>query len=151
MTSGGALPTLDMMLEIIRRRQGYSLALEVSRLFIYEHERTGGLLQVLAARGYPRAEGLDPDPAAVMQARQKGLRVSEGLASQAPARYAGRQFDLIVLSHVAEHLRDLDWLRGLPALLAPGGALYIEIPDPRGYRCEPRPPAPPPRFRSRSP
>ncbi len=100
----------------------------------------GGLLQVLAARGYPRAEGLDPDPAAVMQARQKGLRVSEGLASQAPARYAGRQFDLIVLSHVAEHLRDLDWLRGLPALLAPGGALYIEIPDPRGYRCEPRPP-----------
>ena len=48
MTSGGSLPTLDLMLEIIRRRQGYSLALEVSRLFIYEHERTGGLLQVPA-------------------------------------------------------------------------------------------------------
>lgn len=45
-TTGGSLPTLDLMLEIIRRRQGYSLALEVSRLFIYEHERTGGLLQV---------------------------------------------------------------------------------------------------------
>ncbi|MBB3975420.1 transcriptional regulator GlxA family with amidase domain [Rhizobium azooxidifex] len=47
-TSGGSLPTLDLMLEIIRRRQGYSLALEVSRIFIYEHERTGGLLQVPA-------------------------------------------------------------------------------------------------------
>ncbi|PTM92118.1 GlxA family transcriptional regulator [Mycoplana dimorpha] len=47
-TTGGSLPTLDLMLEIIRRRQGYSLALEVSRLFIYEHERTGGLLQVPA-------------------------------------------------------------------------------------------------------
>ncbi|MDX3925025.1 MAG: GlxA family transcriptional regulator [Shinella sp.] len=47
-TSGGSLPTLDLMLEIIRCRQGYSLALEVSRLFIYEHERTGGLLQVPA-------------------------------------------------------------------------------------------------------
>lgn len=35
-TTGGSLPTLDLMLEIIRRRQGYSLALEVSRLFIYE-------------------------------------------------------------------------------------------------------------------
>jgi transcriptional regulator GlxA family with amidase domain len=35
-TTGGALPTLDFMLELIRRRQGYSLALEVSRLFIYE-------------------------------------------------------------------------------------------------------------------
>ncbi|MDO9414642.1 GlxA family transcriptional regulator [Pararhizobium sp.] len=46
-TTGGSLPTLDLMLEIIRRRQGYSLALEVSRLFIYEQERaSGGLLQV---------------------------------------------------------------------------------------------------------
>lgn len=40
MTSGGALPTLDVMLEIIRRRQGYSMALEVSRSFLYE--RGGG-------------------------------------------------------------------------------------------------------------
>ena len=31
MTTGGSLPTLDLMLEVIRRRQGYSLALEVSR------------------------------------------------------------------------------------------------------------------------
>lgn len=36
MTTGGSLPTLDLMLEIIRRRQGYSLALEVSRIFTYE-------------------------------------------------------------------------------------------------------------------
>lgn len=38
-TTCGSLPTLDLMLEIIRHRQGYSLALEVSRLFIYEQER----------------------------------------------------------------------------------------------------------------
>ena len=41
-TTGGSLPTLDLMLELIRRRHGYSLALEVSRLFIYEQERTQG-------------------------------------------------------------------------------------------------------------
>ena len=35
-TTGGSLPTIDLMLEIIHRRQGYSLALEVKRLFIYE-------------------------------------------------------------------------------------------------------------------
>ena len=35
-TTGGSLPTLDLMLEIIRRRQGYPLALEVSKLFIYD-------------------------------------------------------------------------------------------------------------------
>ncbi|MDG3575933.1 GlxA family transcriptional regulator [Rhizobium sp. YJ-22] len=37
-TTGGSLPTVDLMLEIIRRRQGYSLALEVSRQFIYEQD-----------------------------------------------------------------------------------------------------------------
>jgi transcriptional regulator GlxA family with amidase domain len=42
MTSGGTLPTLDMMLEIIRRRQGYSMALEVSRAFLYERGGGGG-------------------------------------------------------------------------------------------------------------
>ena len=47
MTTGGSLPTLDLMLELIRRAHGYSLALEVSRLFIYEQERSRGeLLQV---------------------------------------------------------------------------------------------------------
>ncbi len=37
-TTGGPLPTLDLMLELIRRAHGHSLALEVSRLFIYEQE-----------------------------------------------------------------------------------------------------------------
>lgn len=44
MTSGGSLPTIDMMLEIIRRRQGYSLALEVSRAFLYERDAGAGPL-----------------------------------------------------------------------------------------------------------
>lgn len=100
----------------------------------------GGLLAVLGDRGYRHAEGLDPDPVAVRSAQRSGLQVREGLASQALSLYAGRQFDLIVLSHVAEHLRDLDWLPRLSTLLAPGGSLYIEVPDPRGYRCDPRPP-----------
>jgi transcriptional regulator GlxA family with amidase domain len=42
MTAGGALPTLDLMLDIIRRRQGYSMALEVSRAFLYERGGGGG-------------------------------------------------------------------------------------------------------------
>ncbi|WP_275783632.1 GlxA family transcriptional regulator [Pararhizobium gei] len=48
-TTGGPLPTLDLMLELIRRQHSYSLALEVSRLFIYEQERSrSDLLQVPA-------------------------------------------------------------------------------------------------------
>ena len=100
----------------------------------------GGLLQVLHSRGYTRAEGLDPDPAAVAAARAQGLPVRAGLATESPGLYAGCEFKLIVLSHVAEHLRDLDWLDRLPRLLAPDGALYVEVPDPRGYDCTRRPP-----------
>jgi transcriptional regulator GlxA family with amidase domain len=46
-TTGGSLPTVDLMLEIIRRRQGYSLALEVTRLFIYEQSGTRTDMQVM--------------------------------------------------------------------------------------------------------
>jgi transcriptional regulator GlxA family with amidase domain len=38
MTTGGALPTVDMMLEIVRRRQGHAIALEVARSFVYERD-----------------------------------------------------------------------------------------------------------------
>ncbi|MER9884018.1 GlxA family transcriptional regulator [Mesorhizobium sp. M0118] len=51
MTSGGALPTLDMMLEIIRRRQNFALAFEVSRSFVYQ--RDGASHQLISLRdGY---------------------------------------------------------------------------------------------------
>jgi transcriptional regulator GlxA family with amidase domain len=35
-TTGGATPALDMTLELIRRRQGHALAMDVASLFIYE-------------------------------------------------------------------------------------------------------------------
>jgi transcriptional regulator GlxA family with amidase domain len=53
-TTGGSLPTLDLMLELIRRTHGYSLALEVSRLFIYEQERIRGDLMQMPAIGNMR-------------------------------------------------------------------------------------------------
>jgi transcriptional regulator GlxA family with amidase domain len=53
-TTGGSLPTLDLMLELIRRAHGYSLALEVSRLFIYEQDRTRGDLMQMPTIGNMR-------------------------------------------------------------------------------------------------
>jgi transcriptional regulator GlxA family with amidase domain len=52
MSSGGSVPTIDMMLEIIRRRQGYSLALEVSRAFLYERDGGGRDLLPSPAGGH---------------------------------------------------------------------------------------------------
>lgn len=100
----------------------------------------GGLLQVLQGRGYTRIEGIDPDPVATSVIRQRGQAARTGLAADTPTLLAGRQFDLIVLSHVAEHLRDLSWLHLLPTLLTPHGAIYVEVPDARHYRCGERPP-----------
>lgn len=53
MTTGGSLPTIDLMLDIIRRRQGYSLAHEVTRLFIYQQA-----VSPTADRGLPATTGL---------------------------------------------------------------------------------------------
>jgi len=100
----------------------------------------GGLLAVLQAQGLNQVEGLDPDPSAVQAARARGLRLREGLIHDAVTHCAGERYDLIVLSHVAEHLRDLHSLPALARLLAPQGRLYIEVPHPGGYACGERPP-----------
>lgn len=100
----------------------------------------GGLLAVLQARGLTQVEGLDPDPSAVQAAQARGLRMHQGLIHEAAARCAGERYDLIVLSHVAEHLRDLQGLPDLAGLLTPEGKLYIEVPHPAGYACGERPP-----------
>ncbi len=99
----------------------------------------GGLLQALVDGGHTHCQGLDPDPAAVAAAQASGLQVTQGLLSAVPNLFAGQQFDLIVLSHVAEHLRDLGWIARLPELLAPQGALYIEVPNPDRYQVGFRP------------
>ena len=39
-TSGGAAPTIDLMLELVRRRQGLPLSLEVASSFVYDSPRT---------------------------------------------------------------------------------------------------------------
>jgi transcriptional regulator GlxA family with amidase domain len=62
-TTGGSLPTVDLMLEIIRRRHGYSLALEVTRLFIYEP--AGGRRE---AQIMPSAGGLRMNDPRIAQA-----------------------------------------------------------------------------------
>jgi 2-polyprenyl-3-methyl-5-hydroxy-6-metoxy-1,4-benzoquinol methylase len=94
---------------------------------------TGGFLAHLKEMGYAHAEGIDPSPACVRAARQRGaLCEEEDAFSQNPA-YKGR-FDMIVLSHVLEHIFDARGaLENLKTMLAPGGHLYIEVPDAARY------------------
>ena len=47
-------------------------------------------------------------------------------------------YDLIILSHVAEHLIDLDLFAFLRTLLATDGTLYVEVPNALQYHTYPR-------------
>lgn len=51
LTTGGAAPALDMMLALIRARHGYSMALDVASLYIYDEVRQASDAQPLVSLG----------------------------------------------------------------------------------------------------
>jgi 2-polyprenyl-3-methyl-5-hydroxy-6-metoxy-1,4-benzoquinol methylase len=90
----------------------------------------GILLKNLRDLGWA-AEGVDFDPTAVANARDKGLTVHLGhLASQG---FPDSHFDAIVMSHVIEHVHDPGGLlRECRRLLHPEGTLVILTPNADG-------------------
>lgn len=94
----------------------------------------GGLLGELKNLGYRNLLAVDPSPACVANARSLyDLEAATGSIREMPDGIG--QFDLVILSHVLEHVADLQaTLRDLIRLLRPGGRLYIEVPDASRYR-----------------
>lgn len=64
-TTGGASPTFDFMLHLIRVRYGYPLALEVSSAFIYDGTHSSTDIQPLVSLG--RLENYEPRVASAIQ------------------------------------------------------------------------------------
>lgn len=88
---------------------------------------TGGNLEMLARHG--RLYGAELDDTARQYAIQRGIGTIEPgrLPDQIP--FAPRQFDLVVLTDVLEHIDDDSGsLRALYARLKPGGRLLITVP-----------------------
>lgn len=71
--------------------------------------------------------GLEPEAGAAARARARGIGVEEGTIERFDT---SETFDLVVLRHVIEHVRDplvvLDRIHGV---LRPGGTLYLATPD----------------------
>ncbi len=51
LTTGGAAPALDMMLALIRARHGYSIALDVASLYVYDEVKQASDAQPLVSLG----------------------------------------------------------------------------------------------------
>ncbi len=93
----------------------------------------GGLLGVMAEQGCTLGLGLDPDGNCVRAAASHGITVRTGTLSQITEVFAGQRFDLVVLSHVLEHVLDLEALEAVVGLLSDSGYLYVEVPDASRY------------------
>lgn len=90
---------------------------------------TGGFLTLLRGRGYGSLVGVDPSPACAAAARALHGADVRPVSVSALAR-AGERFDVAVLLSVLEHVRDLrPLLEDVSAALAPGGRVYVQVPD----------------------
>lgn len=100
----------------------------------------GASLLVELASEFPSSTflGFDPGPAAQVgsnKARALGLD-NLSIADLKESTSQG-PYDLVVASHVVEHLLDFDSLRSLNTLLVQNGLLYVEVPNSLQYEtCE---------------
>ena len=90
----------------------------------------GGLLEALWDQGFRMVSGMDPDPECCRMAQIRGLSVFQGsLPCELP-----NQYDLIILSHVLEHIPDPSAaLKSVVTGLSDGGTVYVEVPDASRY------------------
>jgi len=92
----------------------------------------GGLLLRLKKLGFQKLCGFDLPAGCIENTRKLGIDARFGSVTEHP-QDAGT-FDLIILSHVMEHLRDVRLaVRSVEKLLNDGGLIYIEVPDASEY------------------
>ncbi|WP_419695709.1 GlxA family transcriptional regulator [Mesorhizobium muleiense] len=84
-TSGGASPTFDLMLHLIRMRLGMAVALDVASVFIYDQARAATDAQPLVSLG--RLDGYDPRLAQAIRLME--THVDQPLTIAAVAKGAG--------------------------------------------------------------
>jgi transcriptional regulator GlxA family with amidase domain len=84
-TSGGASPTFDLMLHLVRARLGMAVALDVASVFIYDQARAASDAQPLVSLG--RLDGYDPRLAQAVRLMER--HIDRPLPVSAIARRCG--------------------------------------------------------------
>lgn len=95
----------------------------------------GVLLETLHTLGYKNLYGIDPSPSCVnLLNTYKGIQAKIGSVSGMPSD--GIKADVIILSHIIEHVLDLPLaLQSIGSKLSEGGLVYVEVPDAIRYEA----------------
>lgn len=96
-------------------------------------------LLVELASEFPTSKfrGFDPSPASQI-GYQKAERLGLNNLAISHLKPSGAKYDLIIASHVLEHLLDFDLLRSWNSLLSESGLLYVEVPNSLQYATNER-------------
>jgi SAM-dependent methyltransferase len=89
----------------------------------------GVLLQQFKAAGCT-VVGVDPDPEARALGERRGIEVVAGTGEDLPASFAGRTFDLVLMTHSLEHCINPAYaLANVRRLVKDDGLFYCEVPN----------------------
>lgn len=95
---------------------------------------SGELLLHLKNQGFTDVHGLDTSRACIKGLTDNGVHMYSGEIFN---NTIDRQFDMIILSHVVEHVYDLvELARILQTYMKPGGFMYVEVPDADMYHVD---------------
>ncbi len=111
-----------------------SMGFSVNREKVLDFGCGEGWLLLELASEFPSStfQGFDPSPGAPigsLKAQKLGLK-NLTISDQEPSNAT---YDLIIASHVVEHLLNFDLLRSWNSLLVENGLLYIEVPNSLQY------------------
>jgi len=114
--------SLSKKVELIKKRNGsVGSVLDIGA-------GTGNFLKRASDKGW-EVHGVEPNKKARTYAEQKQIDLKEHITD-----FKGKQFDVVTLWHVLEHLPDLDNIVSqIESLVKPGGVLLIAVPNFNSY------------------
>ena len=94
----------------------------------------GGLLEQLRNEGFNNITGIDPSISCVnITKNEKGINCLHASLFNLDETFG--KFDVVILSHVWEHILDLEAaLKSIEKILKPNGCIYVECPNAMNYK-----------------
>ena len=94
----------------------------------------GGMLEQLRNEGFKNITGIDPSISCVnITKNEKGINCLHASLFELDDTFG--KYDLVILSHVWEHILDLEAaLKSIEKILKPNGCIYVECPNAMHYK-----------------